>query len=55
MQFTCHIDTTAVQAQKLGVPVPTTALHFANEAVGAEMCVLYAETTGPGLASIGQQ
>jgi hypothetical protein len=50
VQFACHVDTTAAQAQKLGVPVPTANLHFDNEAIGAEMCVLYLETTGPGLA-----
>ena len=49
VQFTCHVDTTAAQARKLGVPVPTANLHFANEAIGAEMCVLYLETTGPQL------
>ncbi len=50
VQFTCHVDTTAAQAGKLGVPVPAVDLHFANEAVGAEMCVLYLETTGPRLS-----
>jgi hypothetical protein len=50
VQFACHVDTTAAQARKLGVPVPSANLQFANEAIGAEMCVLYLETTGPHLA-----
>ncbi len=51
LQFECHVDTTAAQARKLGVPEPTTNLHFANQAFGAEMCILYLETTGPALIS----
>jgi hypothetical protein len=49
VKFTCHVETTAAEAAKLGVPVPTANLKFDNEAIGAEMCVLYVETTGSGL------
>ena len=49
LQFECHVDTTAAHARTLGVPMPTSDLHFANEAFGAEMCILYLETTGPSL------
>jgi hypothetical protein len=51
LQFDCHVDTTAAHARELGVPVPTGNLHFANQAFGAEMCILYLETTGPSLVS----
>jgi hypothetical protein len=51
LQFECHVDTTAAHARTLGVPMPTSDLHFANEAFGAEMCILYLETTGPSLIS----
>ncbi|MGH7438945.1 MAG: hypothetical protein ACRENE_24930 [Polyangiaceae bacterium] len=49
VKFDCHVDTTAARAQALGEPAPTTDLHFANEAFGGEMCILYLETTGPSL------
>jgi hypothetical protein len=48
--YTCHMDTTAVEATKLGVPGPVNNLTFGNEAFGAEMCVLYVETTGTGFS-----
>jgi hypothetical protein len=51
LQFACHVDTTESQARKLGVPPPTSNLHFANQAFGGEMCILYLETTGPALIS----
>jgi hypothetical protein len=49
VSYTCHVDTTAAGAAKLGVPAPQGNLSFGNEAFGAEMCVLYLETTGAGL------
>jgi hypothetical protein len=51
LTYTCHVDTTPAAADKLGVPVPTANLKFGNEAYGAEMCVLYLETTGASLSS----
>jgi hypothetical protein len=49
--FTCQVDTTGKRARELGAPVPTSNLRFGNEAIGAEMCVLYLETTGAPLGS----
>ena len=40
---TVYVDTTKRQADVLHVPVPSANLMFANEAIGAEMCVLYLE------------
>ena len=49
VQFDCHVETTAARASKLGVAVPTSNLHFTNEAFAGEMCILYLETAGPEL------
>jgi hypothetical protein len=54
VSYTCHVDTTAAGAAKLGVPIPSGNLTFGNEAFGAEMCVLYLETTGAGSNGSGQ-
>jgi hypothetical protein len=55
ISFTCHVDTTAAAAAKLGVAVPSSNLREANEAFGAEMCILNLETAGPSLtAQFGQ-
>jgi hypothetical protein len=51
LTYTCHVETTPTEADKLGVPVPTANLKFGNEAYGAEMCVLYLETSGAALSS----
>jgi hypothetical protein len=53
VSFTCHADTTTAGAAKLGVPVPNGNLTFGNEAFGAEMCVLYLETTGAAMNGFG--
>jgi hypothetical protein len=49
VSYTCHVDTTAAAAAKLGVPVPQHNLTFGNEVFGAEMCLLYLVTTGAPL------
>jgi hypothetical protein len=51
LTYTCHVDTTQAEADRLGVPMPTANLRFGNEAYGAEMCVLYLEATGAPLSS----
>jgi len=43
IKYHCYVDTTQRQADALHVPVPSANLMFANEAIGAEMCVLYLE------------
>jgi hypothetical protein len=50
LTYTCHVDTTEANASALGVSIPTSNLKFGNEAIGAEMCVLYLETTGTPMA-----
>jgi hypothetical protein len=50
VSYTCHAETTAAEAAKLGVPAPAGDLTFGNESFGAEMCVLYLETTGAPLS-----
>jgi hypothetical protein len=55
VRYTCHAETTAAEAAKLGVPAPKGNLTFGNEAFGAEMCVLYLETTGAPLSYGGGQ
>jgi hypothetical protein len=58
VSFDCHAETTAAEAAKLGVSVPTSNLQFTNEAFGGEMCIFYLETTGAMLMpapATGQQ
>jgi hypothetical protein len=43
------VDTTQARADKLGVPLPTAPITWANEATTAEMCLLEGQTTGGGL------
>lgn len=49
MHFNCHVDTTQARADKLGVPLPTAPITWANEAIKAELCLMEGQTTGGGL------
>jgi hypothetical protein len=46
LRFNCHAEVTPEHAAKIGVPLPTQPLRFANEAFTGEMCVLGITATG---------
>jgi len=49
LHFNCHVETTKERADQIGVPLPTEAITWANEATAAEMCLIEGQTTGGGL------
>ena len=53
LHFNCHIEYTDERAKSEGAPSPQEigALHFANEAFTAEMCILFGSTSGAQLTT----
>ena len=51
LHFNCHIEYTAERAAEVNAPTPAQALHFANQAFSAEMCILFGSTADVMLSS----